>query len=433
MPFLRFILCVALPTLLSAAPGYARDKIDDCQTATAPDISDLPAALAEYGKSLNENYGDLLKASELGQDLAFEGKSSFCNVDMTGINLRNASLPFADFRGALLTRSDLSGAILERADLTGAELSYAKLNGAQFLKAKLRGADLTGADLRGADLSGADLSRADLQGANLEGAILYQTLIADAKLADARLSGAQYEPRGMPSSEWVTGLHGISRVSFCEGEETAMVRLRAIFRDVGLRKLEREATFAIEHHRTAYALAGWDPNLKNSCGRLKQDRWAAIEGAFRLVFFEWTTGYGLAYGRPILILLGLIGVFTWIYLPVLLIPPKGSIDSGIFRIWPEGRITQEGKEPVTAKDAVVERLNTDVLSALGLALYFSVVSAFHLGWRDLNVGTWIARLQPREYALRAKGWVRVVSGTQSLLSVYLIAMWVLTYFGRPFE
>ncbi len=71
--------------------------------------------------------------------------------------------------------------------------------------------------------------------------------------------------------------------------------------------------------------------------------------------------------------------------------------------------------------------------ALWLAFYFSVISAFHVGWRDLNVGTWIARMQPRDYALRAKGWVRVVSGVQSLISVYLIAMWVLTYFGRPFE
>ncbi len=42
-------------------------------------------------------------------------------------------------------------------------------------------------------------------------------------------------------------------------------------------------------------------------------------------------------------------------------------------------------------------------------------------------------MQPREYTLRAKGWVRVVSGVQSLFSVYLIAMWALTYFGRPFE
>jgi hypothetical protein len=40
---------------------------------------------------------------------------------------------------------------------------------------------------------------------------------------------------------------------------------------------------------------------------------------------------------------------------------------------------------------------------------------------------------PREYTRRAKGWLRVVSGAQSLISVDLIAMSVLTYSGRPFE
>lgn len=69
---------------------------------------------------------------------------------------------------------------------------------------------------------------------------------------------------------------------------------------------------------------------------------------------------------------------------------------------------------------------------MGLSLYFSLMSAFHLGWRDLNVGTWLARIQPRDFALRGQGWVRVIAGIQSLISVYLIAMWVLTYFGRPF-
>jgi hypothetical protein len=56
-----------------------------------------------------------------------------------------------------------------------------------------------------------------------------------------------------------------------------------------------------------------------------------------------------------------------------------------------------------------------------------------MGWRELNVGTWMTRLQPREYNIRATGWVRIVSGIQSLMSVYLLALWALTYFGRPFE
>jgi hypothetical protein len=71
-------------------------------------------------------------------------------------------------------------------------------------------------------------------------------------------------------------------------------------------------------------------------------------------------------------------------------------------------------------------------AVLGSALQFSVLSAFHLGWRELNVGSWIARVQAREYTLRGAGWVWAVAGVQSLLSVYLLALWALTYFGRPF-
>jgi len=68
-----------------------------------------------------------------------------------------------------------------------------------------------------------------------------------------------------------------------------------------------------------------------------------------------------------------------------------------------------------------------------LAAYFSLLSALRIGWSGLNFGTWISRMQPREYALQATGWVRFASGLQSLISVYLVALTILTYFGTPFE
>ena len=49
------------------------------------------------------------------------------------------------------------------------------------------------------------------------------------------------------------------------------------------------------------------------------------------------------------------------------------------------------------------------------------------------MGSWIGHMQTRKYALRATGWVRVVSGVQSLISVYLLALWTLVYFARPLE
>jgi hypothetical protein len=71
--------------------------------------------------------------------------------------------------------------------------------------------------------------------------------------------------------------------------------------------------------------------------------------------------------------------------------------------------------------------------ALWTAAYFSLLSAVNIGFEQFTPGDWIRRLQTREYSLEAVGWVRVVSGAQALISVYLLAMWVLTQFGQPFE
>jgi hypothetical protein len=104
-----------------------------------------------------------------------------------------------------------------------------------------------------------------------------------------------------------------------------------------------------------------------------------------------------------------------------------------FRCTPD-RIKDASAEPTLEKDAKVERVDTeDPWGAFRKAVWFSLLSAVNIGFEQFNPGDWIRRLQPREYTLEAVGWVRVVSGAQALLSVYLLAMWALTQFGRPFD
>lgn len=389
---------------------------------------------------------DLQGANLQGADLQGADLSSAMlqGADLRDAELQGAGFGFAQLQGANLVRANLQdaelalaalqGANLAESDLQGAYLGRANLEGAYLWEANLTEADLAWANLEGAVLKRAKLPEADLTEANLRSASLDQSILSNAVLLRADLSDALYQPATAPASGSLSGLKGLGAVRFCPGEGSGLVQLREAFKEAGLRDPERVVTNTLERIRTDYALAQWNGLKfeKRQCPDLERDRTAAIEGVFRLVFFEWTTAYGLAYGRPILILLALIGVFSLVYLPALLIPERILGGTGIYRILPEGRIEYQSTASFAAKEVVVERLNPHLLSALGLAFYFSVVSAFHLGWRDLNVGTWIARLQPREYALRAKGWVRVVSGTQSLISVYLVAMWVLTYFGRPF-
>jgi hypothetical protein len=175
--------------------------------------------------------------------------------------------------------------------------------------------------------------------------------------------------------------------------------------------------------------------------------WGKLESGFKLVAFELPSDYGMSYGRPLKILGGSIGLFFFVY-TIALLTARGR--AGIWVTWPADRVYQEegSKEAVRVTNTFLfPRLQAWVarrrwriwgillreVSIPLIGLYFSLLSAFSLGWRELNVGTWISRMQPREYILRATGWVRFCTGLQSVVSVYLLALWALTYFGRPFE
>jgi hypothetical protein len=76
--------------------------------------------------------------------------------------------------------------------------------------------------------------------------------------------------------------------------------------------------------------------------------------------------------------------------------------------------------------------STSLWSALRWASYLSLLSAVNIGFQQFTPGDWIRRLQGRDYSLQPVGWVRTIAGAQALISVYLLAMWALTQFGRPF-
>jgi hypothetical protein len=150
-----------------------------------------------------------------------------------------------------------------------------------------------------------------------------------------------------------------------------------------------------------------------------------LKPIYAIGFFEWTCKWGLSPGRPLLILLLLIGLFSMVYM--FSIVGFNKVD-GIWRVWIPERVRQDLGKP--NPERLILHQTPKVIK---YSLYFSLLSSFNIGWRDLNVGHWIARMQPREFSLRASGWVRTVSGLQSLISVYLLALAVLSYFSRPFD
>lgn len=364
-------------------------------------------------KVLENHAGLVAEFQEMSEQISsFVGPFTSEDIAISSANLCGAFLAGAD-----LSERDLTGANLSEANLTDAKLSRAFLEGANLARAFLQDADLSGANLEGADLSGANLRRADLSGANLRDIDLSRAKLLDAKLSgvdlrDADLTGLQYQPAAgqQPSVDSIATATGLSTLWY--DQPRALVNLRKLLRDAGYREQERQITYALRRGETEEDLTS------------EADLLAKLEGIFNYVLFELTTQWGMAPGRALIVLVMLIPVFMLPYIFALWAPKN----DGIWRFWSGDRAREDlgsdKPELLTARGPI---------SAIGYALYFSLLSAFHIGWRDLNVGNWIARLQPREYTLRASGWVRTVSGIQSLISVYLLAIWALTYFGRPFE
>ncbi|MEO0468168.1 MAG: pentapeptide repeat-containing protein [Bacteroidota bacterium] len=139
-------------------------------------------------------------------------------MNLSGLDLRGASLQAADFTDASLIGTRLDGADLRDANLWGtkllrtsfrkarmqrANLAWAELDGAvldsadlsgiQAASSKWRHSQAIGADLKWSDLSTANVSQANFQAAYLLGADLHQSNLRQADLTDAYIDRANLE------------------------------------------------------------------------------------------------------------------------------------------------------------------------------------------------------------------------------------------------
>ena len=457
-----FILAVATAILISSAPAFARGGIPcygNHTDGSRPSDAQLAEILRQHrlwiiSKKTRGARAELCRADLRGARFfpQYGSPDDRLHVAQTlaEIDLRLASLQGVDFVNADLTSAILLGAKLDDANLRQARLGNAYLAGASLRKAKLAGATLTGGNLSGAHLHEADLSRVNARGAEFDDAempktTLFFTVLADAglrrvnlreadlrhadlrnaELLTVRLGGSIFEPdpESVREAKWLHSTVDLPELTFRE-TPTALVVLRDELKKKGLRDQERQVTYALKRSqdRRAWHNGGW----------------GKIESGFSWLAFDLPSSYGLHYGFPLKILGAMIVVFAVVYTWAL--RPWGQ--AGIWRVWSPDRIVRAPDDPGPIRLSWNKaawpggpRRGMIFLTcqSLALALLFSLVSAFHIGWREFNVGSWISRLQAREYTLRGSGWVRVLSGIQSLLSVYLLALWASTYFGRPFE
>ena len=419
-------------------------------------LSDLEGILRQHRQWVEAG-----KISGIRADLhgAWLDGANLSGANLRDANLSSAFLSGANLSGAFLNGANLSGAWLDGANLSGADLGGpllrgANLSGAYLFRAFLSGANLSGANLNGAWLSDANLSGANLIRSNLNGAWLDGANLSGADLSDADLSGADvfgadlaradFEPRSLPELRLIAAAESLELLTYNTNPD-ALVQLRKQFEDGGFREQERKITYAIKRQETELsckrctstklpggatrAIVSSSHSVLANCGSFVLNK----------VFFDWTCQYGMSPGRPLI-----LGLLLWLLCSVLYFGfMHTSGHAGLHRVYGQ---TVGGEQSARRR---VERISIQNITRSGVArlhpqffwreclllrtaMFFSLMSAFNIGFRDINFGRWLRLLTRQEFDMKAVGWARVVAGWQSLISMYLIALWVLSYFGRPF-
>lgn len=406
--------CDFASTSVQATQEYDRSDFSswepDLMYRTLTLLEQLSRKKLDEPRDLNVILGD----HELWLDSSKQsGRRAILVGQLHGANLHEANLHEAGTLAADLTRADLGAA-----DLTGATLY-----GANLTRAHLGGADLTGADLLGVNLTDANLTAANLTGVKLRFADLTRTI---------------FEPTSNPETTGMALAANLELVTYAINPGP-LTEMRTAFKSRGFRDAERKVTFALKRRETELLLA-----------RCRGRRWAlsTVYGPSRIgacsfyllnrVAFDLPSQYGMNPTRPLAIMAALWLACVLVYARFIQMPGSSGLYLIVRRSW-------KGKEQVRGVRIAPRAMQArrrwfSPLSWLGAewrvlraAMMFSLMSAFNIGFRDINFGRWIRLLMKREYDIRPVGWARTVSGVQSLATVYLVGLWVLTYFGRPFE
>ena len=253
------------------------------------------------------------------------------------------------------------------------------MSGSNLHKAKLGNAKLIYTNL-----TESDLTETNLIGTHIDGAKLYSADITNSEFLPLCLSVEQFH-----------GLKGLSEINT---------------ENIGIDKLEewkKQANSPGMHNIERGLISGITKY------HLHQEP-IDSDWIFQVVVLG---GYFTDYGaNPLGIFryfIYFLGIFTIIYY-ILMHPDTPKY--GVLKITKNGDIE---------KAVVLERNWID-------AFWFSLLSATHIGYGDIQPGSWLPRLQPEEYTLKGKGIVRRFAGFQSLIGVYIILVLITTYFNNPF-
>lgn len=309
------------------------------------------------------------------------------------------------------------------------------------LNAQLEGADFHGSDLTNSTFTDGSLREASFDRWNGNGpaTILHNVTFSGVDLTNATfdhadMTGVHFEPGKLPDARDMAKASHLEQMTYDE-DPSALAALRQRFRDGGFSLQANQINYAIhitELHRSA-----------QHCALLSQEAGSDYRTCidfFGSEIINLTCQYGMNLWRPVTIGLCASVLFALLFFAFM----HHSGPSGLYLAVADG-LTLEPESirhaPQVLSTVAVSQIKQGNLSGwlraeLGLlrtAFFFSLVNGFNIGFKDADVGRWIRLLPPREFEFRAVGWSRTFAGVQALLTLYLLAIWVLCLFGHPFD
>ena len=407
--------------------------------------------------------------------------------NLTGAELVNANIQKTKLFETNFSKADLRQANLATNDsLNNINFNYADLRRANFNKAVITAGTFHKAELAGTNFAETTFScliknEEDTLCPRIDEAIFVKDKCYPVKTYDedtnTNIEETYCDPK-MKSYTKLKGAKGIKNLSWNYEQEGNMPHslypLRKYHRDNGFIKEANDLTYVIEYGKIQEKLAKIkvndngdeknqeklaktkvnnngdeenqekcsteDQSNKEKCTQTKVDRIEYYWAYLSLYLFEKTVKFGVEPLNAITLMMKFTVIFALLYSIVLVyqfIPNSNDYNSDLLKVIAHEQHSENTiryNEGEFKSIALITTTNNTAYNYFKLschAIWFSILSAFHFGWRDLNIGNWLARIQLQPFTYRPQKIMRFLSGIQSLICIYLLAIFFLTQFGHP--
>jgi hypothetical protein len=208
-----------------------------------------------------------------------------------------------------------------------------------------------------------------------------------------------FEPATLPDIECISTCIGLDNLRYLRNP-SALIQLKKEMLDKGFNEAAKKIEASLK--RSEY---------------LKSNRFTT---ALNYLLFDLTYAYGSDKGRPLLIYLYSILFFALIYWNL----------NGKFK---DSTILIIKKQPPREYKRRIYFVNTNMkikkyilteAQYLSNSLIFSFSKSLRLGFGIFDFSKWIQMMQVREYTFNETNYLRPITGVQSLISLFLIFLWI---------